>query len=78
MSRRSTPERIDEARRAATRNRLIGDGEVPERAEVWIARWEAIADTDGRPRDGAYWDDGYRWIAEQRRSIDPPREETPR
>jgi hypothetical protein len=33
MSRRSTPERLDEARRAGTLNRHIGEGELPERAE---------------------------------------------
>jgi hypothetical protein len=43
MSHRSTPERIDAARRAATRNRLIGEGMPPERADDWIARWEAQA-----------------------------------
>jgi hypothetical protein len=37
MSRRSTPERIDEAHRAATRNRLIGERVTPETADLWIA-----------------------------------------
>jgi hypothetical protein len=67
MSQRSTPERIDAARRVATRNRLIGQGMSAERAEHWIARWEAQAAQDGRQRDGAYWDAAYRWIAMQRR-----------
>jgi hypothetical protein len=56
MSRRSTPERLDAARRAAALARLIGDGELPDRAEDWIARWESIADAEGRRRDGTYWD----------------------
>jgi hypothetical protein len=47
MSRRSTPERIDEARRAATRNRLIGDGVTEATADAWIAVWEAAAAEDG-------------------------------
>jgi hypothetical protein len=55
MSRRSTPERIDEARRAATRNRLIGERVSPETADAWIAAWEAQAAQDGRERGAAYW-----------------------
>jgi hypothetical protein len=46
MSRRSTPERIDEARRAATRNRLIGEGVTESTADVWIARGKARAAQD--------------------------------
>jgi hypothetical protein len=41
MARRSTPERIDTARRAATRNRLIGERMTEETADAWIAAWEA-------------------------------------
>jgi hypothetical protein len=66
MPRRSTPERLDAARRAATLARLIGDGELPDRAEGWIARWESTADAEGRRRDGAYWDAAYRWIINRR------------
>jgi hypothetical protein len=63
MSRRSTPERIDAARRAATLRRLeTSAGMSAERAGEWVARWEAQAATEGRPRDGANWDAGYRWI----------------
>ena len=40
MSRRSTPERIDAAREAATRQRLIGTGMTPEAAEAWISAWQ--------------------------------------
>jgi hypothetical protein len=58
MSRRADPERLYAARREATLRRLIGDGELPERAEEWIARWGV---TEGRPGDGGYWDAGYRW-----------------
>ena len=43
MSRRSTPERIDEARRAATRQRLIGQGVTEATADASIAAWEAQA-----------------------------------
>jgi hypothetical protein len=68
MSRRSTPERLDAARRAAFLVRLVREGELPDQAEAWIARWEAEATAEGRPRDGRYWDDGYRWIAERIRT----------
>ena len=43
MSRRSTPERIDEVRRAATRSRLVGEGVTEETADAWIAAWERQA-----------------------------------
>jgi hypothetical protein len=55
MSRRSTPERLDEARRAATRNRLILDGATEATADAWIAAWEAQAALDGLERGAAYW-----------------------
>lgn len=65
MSRRSTPARLDTARREATRARLISDGEPPDRAEAWLARWEAEAAGQGLVH-GAYWAAGWRWIAERR------------
>jgi hypothetical protein len=68
MSRRSTPERIDQARRAATRNRLIADRLSASTADAWIAAWEAQAAHDGLERGSAYWQAGWDWIAEQRRS----------
>ena len=58
MSRRSTPERLDEARRAATRNRLIGERVTPEMADAWIAAWEAQAAHDGLERGSEYWPGG--------------------
>jgi len=66
MSRRSTPERLHTARRAATLNRLVFQGEIPDRAEAWISRWETEAMRRGLDRDGAYWDAGWDWIAERR------------
>jgi hypothetical protein len=68
MSRRSTPERIDEARRAATRNRLVGQGVTEATADAWISGWEAWAAEEGLERGSAYWQAGWAWIAEQRRS----------
>jgi hypothetical protein len=54
MSRRSTPERLDAARHAAVRKRLIGEARMSEaRADEWIARWHERAAQDGRERDGA-------------------------
>jgi hypothetical protein len=69
MSRRSTPERIDEARRAATRNRLIGERVSPETADAWIAAWEAQAAQDGRERGAAYW--GSRLGVDRRAATEP-------
>ena len=66
MSRRSTPERIDEARRAAVRSALIGERVTPETADAWIAAWEAKAAQDGLERGSAYWQAGWDWIAAQR------------
>jgi hypothetical protein len=54
MSRRSTPERHDEARRAAARNRLIGERVAPETADARIVAWEAQAAEDGLERGAAY------------------------
>ena len=66
MSRRSTPERIDAARRAATRDPLIGDGVTEETVDAWIAAWEAQAAQDDLERGSAYWEAGWGWIAAQR------------
>jgi hypothetical protein len=63
MSRRSTPERIDQALRAATRNRLIGERVTEETADAWIAAWEAQTVRDGPGRSAASWDVGWDWIA---------------
>jgi hypothetical protein len=62
MSRRSTPERIDAARRAAVLSRLTGHGMSVERAQDWIARWEAQAARDGVERGSGFWDAGVSWI----------------
>ena len=67
MSRRSTPERLSYARRAATIARLISAGELPDRAEAKVAAWEARTAPDGRPRDGAYWDACWREISASER-----------
>jgi hypothetical protein len=67
VSRRSTAERIDTARHAGVRNRLIGEQRMSEEtADAWIAAWEAKAAVDGLERSSAYWRRGWDWIAEQR------------
>ena len=66
MSRRSTPERIEEVRHRATRNRLIGVGMTEETADAWIDAWAAQAARDGVERGAGYWDAAYRWISAER------------
>ena len=50
MSRRSTPEGLSDARRAATLARLISSGELPDRAEARIAEYEATTAEDEAAR----------------------------
>ena len=57
MSRRSTPERLDATRRAATLARLVSGGLLPEQAEAALAAW--ARSQAGRARDAAYWDDAH-------------------
>lgn len=41
IARRADPARIEEARRAAVRNSLIGEGVTEATADAWMAAWEA-------------------------------------
>jgi hypothetical protein len=50
----------DDARRAATRQRLIGQHVAEATADAWIAAWEVQADRDGLSRGSAYWEAGDR------------------
>jgi hypothetical protein len=68
MARRPTPERIEEARYQATRNRLIGVGMSEETADAWIDAWATQAARDGVEPGAGYSDAAWRWIAEQRRT----------
>ena len=71
MARRSTPERIASARRAATVARLVSDGRTRADAAGLVAEWEAAL---GRPPTQGDWDDWAgleRWLAGRRRP--PPR-----
>jgi hypothetical protein len=72
MSRRANPARIDGARRAATRNRLIGERVTEATADAWIAAWDARAAQDGLEPGLVYWDRAWEWIAgERRRRVRP-------
>jgi hypothetical protein len=70
MARRSTPDRIYQARRAAVLSRLVQDRRLSEhRAEALVAAWEVEGDSRGLERmTAAFWDDGTTWIAEQLRA----------
>ena len=63
MSRRSTPERLEQARRSATLARLVSAGMLPDRAAAALAAWEASAAQDGRAIVADDWDAAYRKIA---------------
>jgi hypothetical protein len=58
-------ERINQARRAAIRNRLISSGRDPAVAERWCDAWEAEAALRGLERGSDYWDAGKVWIDSQ-------------
>jgi hypothetical protein len=67
MSRRGDPEKIHQAQRAGTRQRLIAYEGVPESdAEAWLAAWEAQAARQNLDRGHAYWDAAWEWIAAER------------
>ena len=66
--RRSTPERIFAARRAALRYGLMDYGMPQETADAWCDGWENEADRQGRDRrTPAHWEGAAAWIAEQRK-----------
>jgi len=71
MARRADPERIFEAQRAGIRGRLTGTGLTPETADRWLDAWVLEATDLGLPRDGAYWQAGWNWIAAERAARRP-------
>ena len=71
MSRRSTPERIVQARRDAIRNTLTGSGMSLEAAERYCGAWEIDAAGRGLPRAADYWQLGSEWIAAERAARRP-------
>lgn len=68
MARRSSPDRIDTARRAAAVARLRSEGHPPDAAEALVATF--AAEHGGRP-DRAAWDRFDAWLLGRRGS--PPR-----
>ena len=68
MARRSTPERIDQARHDALRNRLIASGMTAGTTDAWIAAWAVRAAMTGVERGRAYWEAGWAWIDAERRT----------
>ena len=71
MTRRADPQRIQETRRAAVRNNLVGSGMSLEAAERWCDAWELEAAGRGLPRDGTYWQTGEAWIVRDRAARRP-------
>jgi len=71
LSRRADPERIHQARRAATLNGLTDYGMSLEDAERWCDAWEAEAARLELPKDKNYWTVGSAWIAEERAARRP-------
>ncbi|HEX5148007.1 MAG TPA: hypothetical protein VFW02_02920 [Candidatus Limnocylindrales bacterium] len=67
---RGNPDLIYHAQRAGVAARLTrNEGVDPQEAERWIGRWEREAAGVGRARGSeCYWDDAWRWIADQRRA----------
>jgi hypothetical protein len=67
MSRRADPERIYQARRAATFSRLTQAERLdPLDAEHLISAWERSEQAKSLDRfTQAYWEEADRWIAEQ-------------
>jgi len=65
--RRTDPQRIYIARRAARFRRLVDGDHLDELdAEHWISRWEREAEASGRARNNHYWSDAWDWIADNR------------
>lgn len=65
--RKSDPERIYLARRAAILSRLTGAGVSPEGAEARVVAWEAEASARGLDRLSAtFWDGAPEWTAQRR------------
>jgi len=71
MTRHADPERIHQARRAATRNGLTDHGMPLEEAERWCDAWEAESERLDLPKDKNYWTVGSAWIAEERAARRP-------
>jgi hypothetical protein len=71
MGRRSDPERIFQARRAAVRYGLMDTATDEATANRWCDAWELEAAGRGLARDIAYWHAGEAWIAAERAARRP-------
>lgn len=66
MSRHSTPERIFAARRAATIERLVGDGIPRTDVLAWIESYEGgAADLHDLRRDPAFWENAQAYVTRE-------------
>jgi hypothetical protein len=70
MGRRSTPDRIYDARRAAVISRLVQADRVPaDRAARLVAAWETEATQRWLDRGSAvFWEGAEQWILQLRRT----------
>jgi hypothetical protein len=50
---------------------MVDTGMTPETADRWLDAWILEAATRDLPRDGAYWDAGYDWMAAERAARRP-------
>jgi hypothetical protein len=66
MSRRPDPQRIRQAHRDGTIQRLIGEGLRPDDARRWVELWEAQDAPEAVEGGGRYWAAGWDWIAAER------------
>jgi hypothetical protein len=63
VSRRADPERIFAAKKAATIERLVGDGIPRTTVEAWVESWEGgAADIHDLRRDLDFWENGYQYV----------------
>jgi hypothetical protein len=69
MARRSTPERIETARRAATIARLISSGRPSAESAALVAEWEAAL---GRPPQRDDWEAFDHWLTGRRPPVSHP------
>ena len=65
MSRRSTPKRLEQARRSATLARIVSAGMLPDRAATALAQWEARTTQDAGTIGADDWDTAFHEIVGQ-------------
>ena len=71
MARRSDPERIFQAWRAAVRSGLMDTGMDEATANRWCDAWELEVAGRQLAKNGDYWTAGEAWIAEERAARRP-------